>query len=108
MKEFTRVFIRNLTKEFGGKTALSDFSLEIGRGEFVTFLGPSGCGKSTALNCIAGLIPITKGGIFIDDECIDDAVTKVAPESREFGMVFQNYALSRTSPFSRTWHSAST
>ena len=93
MKEFTRVIIRNLTKEFGGKVALSDFSLEIGRGEFVTFLGPSGCGKSTALNCIAGLLPITRGGIFIDDECIDDSVTKVPPESREFGMVFQNYAL---------------
>jgi putative spermidine/putrescine transport system ATP-binding protein len=93
MKEFTRVIIRNLTKEFGGKVALSDFSLEIGRGEFVTFLGPSGCGKSTALNCIAGLIPITRGGIYIDDECIDDSVNKIPPESREFGMVFQNYAL---------------
>ncbi len=93
MKEFTRVIIRNLTKEFGGKVALSDFSLEIGRGEFVTFLGPSGCGKSTALNCIAGLLPITRGAIFIDDECIDDSVTQVSPEKREFGMVFQNYAL---------------
>jgi putative spermidine/putrescine transport system ATP-binding protein len=93
MKEFTRVVIRNLSKEFGGKAALSDFTLEIGRGEFVTFLGPSGCGKSTALNCIAGLIPITRGSISIDDECIDDSVTKVPPENREFGMVFQNYAL---------------
>ncbi len=93
MKEFTRIAIKHLTKEFAGKTALSDFSLEIGRGEFVTFLGPSGCGKSTALNCIAGLIPITQGGIYIDDECIDDARTSVPPEKREFGMVFQNYAL---------------
>ncbi len=93
MKEFRQFSIRNLTKEYDGKTALSDFSLEIGHGEFVTFLGPSGCGKSTALNCIAGLIPLTGGGIYIDDECVDDAATKIPPEKREFGMVFQNYAL---------------
>jgi putative spermidine/putrescine transport system ATP-binding protein len=93
MKDFTRISIRNLTKEYNGKVALSDFSLEMGLGEFVTFLGPSGCGKSTALNCIAGLIPITKGTISIDEECIDDGRTTVAPEKREFGMVFQNYAL---------------
>jgi len=93
MREFKRIVIKDLTKEFGRKAALSGFSLEVARGEFVTFLGPSGCGKSTALNCIAGLLPITRGGIFIDDECIDDGSKKVPPEKREFGMVFQNYAL---------------
>jgi putative spermidine/putrescine transport system ATP-binding protein len=93
MKDFSHIIIKNLTKEYGGKTALSEFNLEIGHGEFVTFLGPSGCGKSTALNCIAGLIPITQGGIYIDDECIDDSKNKIPPEKREFGMVFQNYAL---------------
>jgi putative spermidine/putrescine transport system ATP-binding protein len=93
MKAFSRFIVRDLTKEFDGKTALSRFSLEIANGEFITFLGPSGCGKSTALNCIAGLIPITHGEISIDGECIDDGKNKVAPEKREFGMVFQNYAL---------------
>jgi putative spermidine/putrescine transport system ATP-binding protein len=93
MKDFKRISVRRMTKKFGDKTAVSDFSLEFGKGEFVTFLGPSGCGKSTALNCITGLIPITSGEIFIDDECIDDSRTKVPPEKREFGMVFQNYAL---------------
>jgi putative spermidine/putrescine transport system ATP-binding protein len=93
MREFKRIVIKELTKEFGHKAALSDLSLEVARGEFVTFLGPSGCGKSTALNCIAGLLPITRGGIFIDEECIDDGTRKVPPEKREFGMVFQNYAL---------------
>jgi putative spermidine/putrescine transport system ATP-binding protein len=69
--------------------ALRDLDLEIGRGEFIALLGPSGCGKSTALNCIAGLQPLTAGGIWLDDERID----VLPPEKRGFGMVFQNYAL---------------
>jgi putative spermidine/putrescine transport system ATP-binding protein len=93
MRDFKRVVIRDLTRKFGQKAALSGFSLEVSRGEFVTFLGPSGCGKSTALNCIAGLLPITSGGIFIDEECVDDGKRTVPAEKREFGMVFQNYAL---------------
>ncbi len=93
MKDFTRFSIKDVTKEFVGKTALSRFSLDISHGEFVTFLGPSGCGKSTALNCIAGLLQITHGEISIDGEPIDDGKKKVPPEKREFGMVFQNYAL---------------
>ena len=93
MRDFKRISVRRMTKNFGDKAAVSDFSLEFGKGEFVTFLGPSGCGKSTALNCITGLIPITSGEIWIDDECIDDSRRSTAPEKREFGMVFQNYAL---------------
>jgi putative spermidine/putrescine transport system ATP-binding protein len=93
MRDFKKIVIKELTKDFGSKAALSGFSLEVSRGEFVTFLGPSGCGKSTALNCIAGLLPISRGGIFVDEECIDDGTNKVPPEKREFGMVFQNYAL---------------
>jgi putative spermidine/putrescine transport system ATP-binding protein len=93
MKDFKTISVRHITKSFKDKTAVHDFSLEFGKGEFVTFLGPSGCGKSTALNCITGLIPLTSGEIWIDDECIDNSKTQVAPEKREFGMVFQNYAL---------------
>ncbi len=93
MKDFTQFVVRNVTKEFAGKTALSDFSLTISHGEFVTFLGPSGCGKSTALNCVAGLLPITHGEISIDGDPIDDGRKKVPPEKRGFGLVFQNYAL---------------
>jgi ABC-type sulfate/molybdate transport systems ATPase subunit len=52
-------------------------------------LGPSGCGKSTALNCIAGLQPLSGGGIWLDEKRID----VLPPEKRGFGMVFQNYAL---------------
>jgi putative spermidine/putrescine transport system ATP-binding protein len=93
MKDFKRISVRRMTKRFGDKVAVDDFSLEFYKDEFVTFLGPSGCGKSTALNCITGLIPITSGEIYIDDECIDDSRNKVPPEKRAFGMVFQNYAL---------------
>jgi putative spermidine/putrescine transport system ATP-binding protein len=93
MRDFKRISVRRMTKRFGDKTAVDDFSLEFCKEEFVTFLGPSGCGKSTALNCITGLIPITSGEIRIDDERIDDSRTSVPPEKREFGMVFQNYAL---------------
>ncbi|MFT4191409.1 MAG: ABC transporter ATP-binding protein [Comamonas sp.] len=69
--------------------ALDGLDLDIGRGEFIALLGPSGCGKSTALNCIAGLTPLTAGAIWLDEARID-----VLPsEKRGFGMVFQNYAL---------------
>jgi putative spermidine/putrescine transport system ATP-binding protein len=69
--------------------ALRGLDLNIRRGEFIALLGPSGCGKSTALNCIAGLQPLTGGGIWRDDKRID----VLPPEKRGFGMVFQNYAL---------------
>ncbi len=69
--------------------ALRGLDLDIRRGEFIALLGPSGCGKSTALNCIAGLQPLTGGGIWLDDKRID----QLPPENRGFGMVFQNYAL---------------
>ena len=69
--------------------ALKGLDLDIERGEFIALLGPSGCGKSTALNCIAGLQPLTGGEIWLDDKRID----VLPPERRGFGMVFQNYAL---------------
>jgi putative spermidine/putrescine transport system ATP-binding protein len=64
-------------------------TLTIRRGEFICLLGPSGCGKTTALNCIAGLLPLSGGGIWLDEQRIDT----LPPERRGFGMVFQNYAL---------------
>jgi putative spermidine/putrescine transport system ATP-binding protein len=69
--------------------ALDDLDLTIQGGEFVALLGPSGCGKSTALNCLAGLLPLSGGSIWLDERRIDT----VPPEQRGFGMVFQNYAL---------------
>src|SRR4051812_20760827 len=69
--------------------ALHEMTLTIRRGEFICLLGPSGCGKTTALNCIAGLLPVTGGTISLDEKRID----LLPPEKRGFGMVFQNYAL---------------
>ena len=92
--DFSELRLERVTRRFagaGGKAfnALSELTMTIKRGEFIALLGPSGCGKSTALNCIAGLQPLTGGGIWLDDKRID----VLPPEKRGFGMVFQNYAL---------------
>jgi iron(III) transport system ATP-binding protein len=81
--------VSNLTKTFGAFTALKRISLEVKRGEFVCFLGPSGCGKTTLLRAIAGLDPQDEGTIEIDGR----DVSSLPPASRDFGIVFQSYAL---------------
>jgi len=88
-RDFRELRLDGVGRDFGGVHALRDVSLTIKRGEFVALLGPSGCGKSTALNCIAGLLTLTDGSIWLDDTRID----RLKPEQRGFGMVFQNYAL---------------
>jgi putative spermidine/putrescine transport system ATP-binding protein len=86
---FGELRLDGVGRSFGGHAALSDLDLTIRRGEFIALLGPSGCGKSTALNCLAGLLPLTRGSIWQDDKRLDT----LPPERRGFGMVFQNYAL---------------
>ncbi|MGI9413680.1 MAG: putative 2-aminoethylphosphonate ABC transporter ATP-binding protein [Hyphomicrobiales bacterium] len=81
--------IRNLTKAFGHFTALSDISLDITEREFVCFLGPSGCGKTTFLRAIAGLDIQTSGLI----EQAGRDISALLPSERDFGIVFQSYAL---------------
>ena len=81
--------LENVCCEFGTVRALRGLTLTIGRGEFIALLGPSGCGKSTALNCIAGLETPSEGTIRLDGMRINER----GPEDRNFGMVFQNYAL---------------
>ena len=83
------VSVRDLNLSFGPLTILDELSLEIDDGEFLVLLGPSGCGKSTLLNCIAGLLDITDGQIFIKGR----NVTWEEPKDRGIGMVFQSYAL---------------
>jgi putative spermidine/putrescine transport system ATP-binding protein len=86
---FEQLRLDGVSRSFGTANALTGLDLAIARGEFVALLGPSGCGKSTALNCLAGLLPLTGGSIWLDDTRIDGQ----PPEQRGFGMVFQNYAL---------------
>ena len=81
--------IRNLTKRFGQFVALKDVSLDVMKGEFVCFLGPSGCGKTTLLRAIAGLDPQDEGMI----EIAGRDVSHLPPATRDFGIVFQSYAL---------------
>ncbi|TCO35331.1 putative spermidine/putrescine transport system ATP-binding protein [Kribbella steppae] len=89
MSGFNRLRLEGVGRRFGTADALAGLDLTIERGEFIALLGPSGCGKSTALNCLAGLLPLTAGSIWQDDRRIDT----LPPEKRGFGMVFQNYAL---------------
>ena len=81
--------IENLTKIYGGTTALDRFSIDIKSGELMVLLGPSGCGKTTAIRCIAGLIPPTNGQIHLGNKKINE----LSPKDRDVAMVFQNYAL---------------
>ncbi len=92
-----KIVLEHLTKKFpnrnkkvgGFVTAVSDFNIEIPDGKLIGLLGPSGCGKSTALNLICGLEKPTEGHIYFGE----DDVTKLQPENRGVGLVFQNYAL---------------
>ena len=88
-QRFAELHLDHVQRAFGDTVALRGMDLTIKGGEFVALLGPSGCGKSTALNCLAGLLPLTGGRITLDGKRIDD----LPPEKRGFGMVFQNYAL---------------
>jgi putative spermidine/putrescine transport system ATP-binding protein len=85
----TSLSIRRLVKDFDGMRALKGLDLEVPAGRFVTLLGPSGCGKTTLLRSIAGITEATEGEIWLAGRRID----AVPPEKRNFGMVFQTYAL---------------
>ncbi len=81
--------IRDVTKRFGTFTALKGVSLDVLEREFVCFLGPSGCGKTTLLRAVAGLDIQDEGTISQGGRDI----SALPPEERDFGIVFQSYAL---------------
>ena len=84
-----KITIENLTKKFGDFTAVNNFNATIESGELIALLGPSGCVKSTMLNMLSGILPVTEGRIYFDN----DDVTDIGAEKRGVGLVFQNYAL---------------
>ena len=85
----TSVSVKDLTLNFGSISVLKSLNIDVADGEFLVLLGPSGCGKSTLLNCIAGLLDVSGGQIFIKGK----NVTWEEPKDRGIGMVFQSYAL---------------
>jgi iron(III) transport system ATP-binding protein len=83
------VELEGIAKTFGAVTALRDVSLTVGEGEFVCFLGPSGCGKTTLLRIIAGLERQNVGVVRMAGR----DVSSLPPSQRNYGIVFQSYAL---------------
>ncbi len=89
--------IQQLKISYGDNVVLHDIDLAVNKGEMIALLGPSGCGKTTLLNALCGFIPVRSGAIAIDGRDITASV----PEQRNITMVFQSYALCRTSRWRR-------
>ena len=84
-----QLILENISKHFGSLVAVQDVNLVIEPGEFICFLGPSGCGKTTLLRIITGFEQQTTGDVIYDEKIINDVI----PQKRDFGIVFQSYAL---------------
>ena len=85
----SRVRLDNVSKTFGVTKALKGVSLDVPAGSFVSLLGPSGSGKTTTLNLIAGFLTADTGEVYFDEA----PMSRVPPQKRNIGMVFQSYAL---------------
>jgi len=83
------IALRDISKNYRGRTVLNNLNLTVCQGEFQVLLGPSGSGKTTILSLIAGLVRQDEGTVFINDR----EVSGVPPEKRRIGFVFQDYAL---------------
>lgn len=81
--------VQGITKRYGTMTAVENVSFNVAEGEFVSLLGPSGCGKTTTLRMIAGFVDPSGGVLRVHGR----DVTRLPPEKRDLGFVFQNYAL---------------
>ncbi|MEX2325864.1 MAG: ABC transporter ATP-binding protein, partial [Gemmatimonadaceae bacterium] len=81
--------LRNITRRFGAHTAVDDVSLDVAPGELLALVGASGSGKTTTLRIAAGYEHPDSGSVLIGDR----EITRLPPQKRAFGMVFQHYAL---------------
>ncbi|CAN1559975.1 PotA ABC-type spermidine/putrescine transport systems, ATPase components [Rhabdaerophilaceae bacterium] len=81
--------LAGLTKRYGSATVVREVDLDVSPGEFLCILGPSGCGKTTLLRLIAGFETVDGGSI----RQAGEEVSTLPPEARDFGIVFQSYAL---------------
>src|SRR5699024_7891874 len=81
--------LERLVKRYGNQVVVNEVSFHIQHGEFFSLLGPSGSGKTTTLMMIAGFADVDGGRILFGDRDI----TRMTPQQRQLGMVFQNYAL---------------
>lgn len=88
-----RLDVRHITRSFEGRRVVDDVSLAVMPGQVTCLLGPSGCGKSTTLRIIAGVDMQDSGEIRVDGQLICDTVTRVPPEGRGIGLMFQDFAL---------------
>ena len=89
------VALREVTKRYGEVVAVSKLSFEMQEGECFSMLGPSGCGKTTTLRMIAGFEDLDEGEILVGDKLISSRARNyyLPPEKRDFGMVFQAFAV---------------
>ena len=85
--------LENVVRRFGARSAVNGLSLRLAKGSIGCLLGPSGCGKTTALRCIAGFEPVDAGVIRAHGRVLASPDVHAAPETRQIGMVFQDYAL---------------
>ena len=81
--------LENLHRSFGTFKALKGINIDLEQGEFLSLLGPSGCGKTTALRLVAGFDQPNEGRILVEGKDL----TRVPPNKRDMGMVFQAYSL---------------
>jgi len=89
----SKLVLRNVSRTFGGFTAVENFNLALEEGELVSLLGPSGCGKTTTLRMIAGFMTPTAGTIELDGQVISSPSSSLPPERRQMSMIFQSYAI---------------
>ncbi len=85
--------VKNVSVAYDKNIVVQGASLQLEKGEIGCFLGPSGCGKTTLLRAIAGFEPLKQGEILLNNKAVSSTSLHLAPEKRNIGMVFQDFAL---------------